>query len=45
MLLDLHNPPAALMAPVTADIRVLTQPEELDPVVAIMTEVWGGDFG
>lgn len=44
MILDLHHSPAALLEPVTADVRRLTRPEQLDDVIQIMAQVWGGSF-
>ncbi len=44
MVLDLHAAPAALLAPVTADVRRLTRPDQLADVVTVLTQVWGGDF-
>src|SRR5215207_501379 len=45
MVLDLHAPPSALLAPVTADLRRITSREGLDDVIAIEEQVWGGNFG
>lgn len=45
MALDLSNTPPALRAPVTADVRKLSAPAQIDDVVAIEAQVWGGDFG
>jgi GNAT superfamily N-acetyltransferase len=36
--------PADLLAPVTADIRRVTHPDQLPALVAIMEQVWGSDF-
>ncbi len=45
MVLDLEAAPAALLAPVTADVRRLTRPEDLETVIAVEEQVWGGNFG
>jgi hypothetical protein len=45
MVLDLRAVPAALHAPITADVRRLTRREQLEDVIAIEQQVWGGDFG
>ncbi|HEX2981806.1 MAG TPA: GNAT family N-acetyltransferase [Anaerolineaceae bacterium] len=44
MTLDLQHAPAELLAPVRADVRRITRPEELDDVIRIEESVWGGDF-
>ena len=44
MALDLEQVPQALLRPVTADLRPIRRREELDPVIDIMTQVWGGSF-
>jgi hypothetical protein len=44
MLLDLEAAPPALLAPITADVRPITTRAGLDDVIAVETEVWGGDF-
>jgi hypothetical protein len=45
MVLDLHAPPPALLAPVAAKLRRITSREGLEDVIAIEELVWGGDFG
>ncbi len=45
LVLDLENAPAALLEPVTADVRRLTRPEDLEDIIQVETQVWGGDFG
>jgi hypothetical protein len=45
MALDLRSPPPALLAPVTADVRRIARRDELEEVIAIEQQVWGGDFG
>src|SRR4051794_4135335 len=45
MALDLQTPPPALLEPVTADLRRLTRRAELEDVIAIEQQVWGGNFG
>ena len=45
MVLDLAAAPAALRAPVTADVRALTTRAELADVITVMEGVWGGNFG
>lgn len=44
MVLNLQAVPAALLAPVDAGVRRLTEPDELDDVVTVLAQVWGGDF-
>ncbi|HYF63243.1 MAG TPA: GNAT family N-acetyltransferase [Herpetosiphonaceae bacterium] len=46
MVLDLAAPPADLppAAPPGVEIRRITRREQLGDVIAIMEEVWGGDF-
>ena len=43
MVLDVANPPAALLQPVTLDIRRLTGPEGLEDVRAVEEVVWEED--
>ncbi len=43
MILPLDNAPAALLAPVTQDVRRLTSPLELEQIRAIEDEVWQTD--
>ncbi|HEX5689376.1 MAG TPA: GNAT family N-acetyltransferase [Roseiflexaceae bacterium] len=45
LALDLHKAPPALLEPVTMDIRLLTHRKQLDDVIAIEEQVWGGAFG
>lgn len=45
MVLDVQAAPAALLAPVTADVRPITQREQLHAVITVMEAVWGGSFG
>jgi hypothetical protein len=44
MVLDLDHAPAEMLAPVPAQVRLLTQPEELKHVIQIEEQVWGGSF-
>ncbi len=44
MLLDLEAVPAALRAPVTADVRRITDRAGLEDVIAVEEQVWGGSF-
>lgn len=43
LVLDLESAPAVLSAPVTADVRKITDPVGLDDVFAVNTGVWGED--
>ena len=45
MVLDLEAAPAALLRPVMADVRRLTRPEDLEIVIQVEEQVWGGNFG
>ncbi len=45
MVLDTPNASPALLAPVTLDIRRITQRDQLDEVANIEAAIWGGDFG
>jgi hypothetical protein len=45
MVLELETAPRALLAPVTAEVRRLTRLEELEDVIRVEEQVWGGDFG
>lgn len=45
MVLDLQEAPAALLKPVTADVRQLTERAQLEDVVTIEEQVWGDDHG
>jgi GNAT superfamily N-acetyltransferase len=40
LVLDLAEAPAALLAPVSHDVRRITEPEELADVVAVQQQVW-----
>ncbi len=44
MVLDLQQAPAALLAPVTADVRPITQRDQLADVIRIEEQVWGRNF-
>lgn len=44
MVLDLHEAPVALLAPVKNPIRRITRREELRDVIRVMEAVWGGNF-
>ena len=44
MVLDVDKAPRALLQPLTADVRRVTVPAQLNDVVRIMEEVWGGSF-
>lgn len=44
MVLDLQEAPPNLLAPVTADVRPLTRREQLQDVIAVEEQVWGGNF-
>ena len=44
MALDVANAPASLLAPAAADVRRLTQPEQLADVVSVLEPVWAEDF-
>jgi GNAT superfamily N-acetyltransferase len=43
MALDLRHTPAALLQPVTADVRRITDPAQVDLIVGIEEAVWGRD--
>jgi hypothetical protein len=43
MVLDLETAPAALFAPVTADVRRITDPAQINQVVQILNQVWNDD--
>ena len=43
MVLDLETAPAALFEPVTADIRRITDPDQISQVVQILNAVWNDD--
>ncbi len=45
MALDLHRAPPALLVPVSHDVRSITQQDQLEDVVQVMQQVYGGDFG
>jgi hypothetical protein len=42
MILDVENAPAQLLEPVTADIRRITEPEDLKDIISVLDKVWGG---
>lgn len=44
MILDLQNAPAALLEPMTADVRHLTDLTQLEDVITIESQVWGTNF-
>lgn len=44
MVLELAHTPAALQAPIQADVRSITGAGEIAHVAAIMAQVWGGNF-
>ncbi len=44
LLMDLAQTPAVFLEPVTADVRRITQPEQVRDVVMIQESVWGGKF-
>jgi len=44
MVLDLQSVPPALLEPVAADVRLLTQREQLDDVIEVEQQVWGRNF-
>ena len=44
MVLDVHDAPAALLAPPTIDVRPITRPEQLDDVRLVEEQVWDGGF-
>ena len=44
MVLDLEDAPAGLLAPVTADVRTITNRDQLGVVITVLEAVWGGDF-
>ncbi len=45
LVLDLEKAPPALLEPVSADVRQLTRPEDLEEVIRVEEAVWGGNFG
>lgn len=44
LVLDLANVPAVLLEPVTADLRRITDPEQIGSVIAVQNMVWQTDF-
>lgn len=44
MVLDLQAAPASLLEPITAQVRLLVQREQLNDVIGIEEQVWGGNF-
>lgn len=45
MALDLREAPPTLLTPAAADVRPIATREQLDDVIAVEEQVWGGDFG
>jgi hypothetical protein len=45
LVLDVEAAPEALLRPVTADVRQLTRREQLEDVIRVEAQVWGGNFG
>jgi hypothetical protein len=45
MVLDLQEHPQLLSLAISADIRAITTPEQIDDVVRVEEQVWGGQFG
>jgi hypothetical protein len=45
MVLDLSETPADLLQEPAADLRPITQQDELQDVITILEEVWGANFG
>jgi len=45
LVLNLHEVPRTLLQPVTANIRPITQRDQLDDVVQVEEQVLGGNFG
>ena len=44
MILDLHAVPPRLAAPIQADVRQITHPEQMEDVIRVEQQVWGGSF-
>ena len=44
MMLDLEQASSALLAPVNAEVRPISQRQDLQDVITVLEEVWGGDF-
>jgi hypothetical protein len=44
LVLDLEAVPASLLEPSLADIRTLNHPEQLEDVIRVEEQVWGGNF-
>ncbi|HEY0603310.1 MAG TPA: GNAT family N-acetyltransferase [Herpetosiphonaceae bacterium] len=44
LVLDLEAAPAVLVEPVTADIRRITDPEQIPSIITVQNEVWQMDF-
>ncbi len=44
MVLDLAAPPAKLLEPITADVRRITDPANIDDVMAVEEVVWNTEF-
>lgn len=45
MVLDLQEAPPTLLEPVTADVRRIERRDQLEDVIRVEEQVWGGDFG
>ena len=45
MVLDLQQAPQSLLEPGVGDVRPMLERRQLDDVVAVEEQVWGGDFG
>lgn len=44
LVMDLAKAPPVFLEPITADVRRVTQPEQIRDVVTIQESVWGGKF-
>lgn len=44
LALDLQTAPDSLLEPPAADVRRVTDPSQIDAIVGIEAQVWGGDF-
>jgi hypothetical protein len=45
LVLEVDAAPDALLRPVTLDVRRLTERAQLEDVIRVEAQVWGGDFG
>jgi hypothetical protein len=45
MVFEVQDASPALLQPVTLDVRRIAQRDQLDDVIRVETQVWGGDFG